>query len=88
VGLSKLARLTREYATRPQVQERLGDLITTAITTHLDTLGAACVLRATHSCLTLRGAQAVGAVMVTSHLAGAFRDDPTVRSEFLTLAVA
>lgn len=88
VGLSKLARLTREYAARPQVQERLGDLITTAITTHLDTLGAACVIRATHSCLTLRGAQAVGAVMVTSHLAGAFRDVATVRSEFLTLAMA
>jgi GTP cyclohydrolase I len=86
VGLSKLARLTREYAARPQIQERLGDQITTAITTTLDTLGAACVIRAHHSCLTLRGAQAVGATMVTSHLTGRFRDDPTVRSEFLTLA--
>jgi GTP cyclohydrolase I len=87
VGLSKLARVVQEYAARPQVQERLGDLITTAITTNLETLGAACVIRAHHSCLTLRGARATGASMVTSHLSGRFRDEPTVRAEFLALAV-
>jgi GTP cyclohydrolase I len=85
--LSKLARVVQEYAARPQVQERLGDLITTAITTNLETLGAACVIRAHHSCLTLRGARATGASMVTSHLSGRFRDEPTVRAEFLALAV-
>lgn len=86
VGLSKLARVAQEYAARPQVQERLGDQIVTAIATHLDTLGAACILRATHSCMTLRGARATGAVMVTSHLTGRFRDDPAARGEFLQLA--
>lgn len=86
VGLSKLARVVQEYAARPQVQERLGALVVAAVTTSLDTLGAACVLRAMHSCLTLRGACAVGAEMVTSHLAGAFKDDPTARAEFMSLA--
>jgi GTP cyclohydrolase IA len=86
VGLSKLARLVTDYAARPQVQERLGHQITHAITERLDALGAGCMIRANHSCLTLRGAHATGAVMVTSHLAGAFRDDPTIRSEFLNLA--
>lgn len=87
VGLSKLARVAQEFAARPQVQERLGDQITTAITSCLDTLGAACVIRAHHSCLTLRGARATGATMVTSHLSGRFRDEPSVRAEFLALAV-
>ena len=86
VGLSKLARVAQEYAARPQVQERLGDQIVEAITRNLDTRGAACVLRSVHSCMTLRGARAAGAEMVTSHLAGAFRDDPAARAEFLQFA--
>jgi GTP cyclohydrolase I len=85
-GLSKLARVVVEYAARPQMQERLGDQIVEAITTNLDVLGAACVIRSVHSCMTLRGARAVGAAMVTSHLAGRFRDDAAVRSEFLALS--
>ena len=88
VGLSKLARVAQEFAARPQVQERLGDEIVTALATHLETLGAACVLRATHSCMTLRGARATGAGMVTSHLRGVFRDKPEVRAEFLQLAAS
>lgn len=88
VGLSKLARVVQEYAARPQVQERLGDQITEAIGKNLNTLGAACVLRSVHSCMTLRGARATGAVMVTSHLTGRFRDDPAVRAELMQLAGA
>jgi GTP cyclohydrolase IA len=86
VGLSKLARLVTGYATRPQVQERLGDQIIAAIVKNLPALGAACVLTSVHTCMTLRGACADGASMVTSHLAGRFRDDPAVRAEFLSLA--
>jgi len=86
VGLSKLARVTQEYAARPQVQERLGDQIVTAITSNLDTLGAGCVLRAVHTCMTLRGARAAGAAMVTSHLTGRFRTDKAARDEFMVLA--
>lgn len=86
VGLSKLARVAQELAARPQVQERLGDQITECLTKNLGTLGAACLIRAVHTCMTLRGARAAGASMVTSHLTGRFRDDPAVRAEFLHLA--
>jgi GTP cyclohydrolase I len=86
VGLSKLARVVVEYAARPQIQERLGDQIVAAITGNLQTDGAACILRSIHTCMTLRGVRAVGAAMVTSHLAGRFRDDPAARNELLTLA--
>lgn len=86
VGLSKLARLVHGYAARPQVQERLGVQIVTALCDNLDVRGAACVIRSRHSCMTLRGAKADGADMVTSHLRGVFRTDPTARAEFLALA--
>jgi GTP cyclohydrolase I len=57
VHLSKLARLLCEDAARPQVQEQPGNQVVAAITTHLDTQRAACELRATHACTTLRGAR-------------------------------
>lgn len=88
VGLSKLARVAQELAARPQVQERLGHEIVTTVDANLETRGAACLLRATHSCMTLRGARAVGAGMVTSHLTGLFKTDQAARGEFLQLAGA
>lgn len=86
VGLSKLARIVQEYAARPQMQERLGDQIVEAIVSNLETEGAACVISSVHSCMTLRGARAVGAAMVTSHLRGSFRQDRAMRDEFLELS--
>lgn len=86
VGLSKLARIVQEYAARPQMQERLGDQIVDAIVGNLDTEGAACIISSVHSCMTLRGARAVGAAMVTSHLRGSFRQDRAMRDEFLELS--
>lgn len=85
VGLSKLPRLVRHYAARLQVQERLTEQITAALDEHLDTLGAACVIRAEHTCMTLRGVRAQDAVMTTSSLTGPFRTNPETRGEFLAL---
>lgn len=85
VGLSKLPRLVRHYAARLQVQERLTEQITAALDEHLDTSGAACVIRAEHSCMTLRGVRAQDAIMTTSSLTGIFRTNPEARAEFLAL---
>lgn len=65
----------------------LGDTkqITDAIDHHLNTQGAACVIRSTHSCMSLRGVRAVGAEMVTSSLTGAIKTDPAARAEFMAL---
>lgn len=84
VGLSKLARLTDIFARRLQVQERLTQQIGDAIQKHLDPLGCGVIVEATHSCMSMRGVNKA-AVMVTSSLRGVFRDDPTVRAEFLDL---
>lgn len=87
VGLSKLARLVDLYARRPQVQERMTRQITDALDSHLAVLGSACVLRATHSCMSCRGVRKT-AQMVTSSLTGALREQPETRAEFLALARA
>jgi GTP cyclohydrolase I len=51
----------------------------------LDTVGVAVAVRATHSCMSLRGVRKPGSDMVTNVLRGAFRDDGRVRSEFMAL---
>lgn len=85
VGLSKLARLVEGYARRPQVQERLTTQIADALMEELSPIGAACVIEATHTCMTVRGAKKPGSVMVTSALRGIFKENPSSRAEILTL---
>jgi GTP cyclohydrolase I len=85
VGLSKLARLVDGYARRPQVQERLTTQIADAVMEELSAVGAACVIEATHTCMTIRGVRKPGSVMVTSALRGIFKDNPCSRAEVLGL---
>src|SRR5687768_40898 len=85
VGLSKLARLVEGYARRPQVQERLTTQIADALMEELNPIGAACVIEAVHTCMTIRGAKKHGSKMVTSALRGIFKENPASRSEILSL---
>jgi GTP cyclohydrolase IA len=85
VGLSKLARLVDGYSRRPQVQERLTMQIADALMDQLQPVGAACVIEATHTCMTIRGARKPGSVMVTSALRGIFKESATSRAEILAL---
>jgi GTP cyclohydrolase IA len=85
VGLSKLARLVDGFARRPQVQERLTTQIADALMEELNPMGAACVIEATHTCMTMRGAMKPGSTMVTSALRGIFRENPSSRNEILSL---
>ncbi|WP_394621287.1 GTP cyclohydrolase I [Lentzea sp. JNUCC 0626] len=82
-GLSKLPRVLDAYARRLQVQEQLTRQVTTALDSHLDTDGSACVIRAVHGCLAHRGARKPGSVMVTSSYTGRFQADIDVRGELL-----
>ncbi len=85
VGLSKLARLVDGYARRPQVQERLTTQIVEALMDELQPMGAAVVIEAVHTCMTMRGVKKTGATMVTSGLRGIFRENPSSRHEILSL---
>jgi GTP cyclohydrolase I len=85
VGLSKLARLVEGFARRPQVQERLTTQIADALMEELNPIGAACVIEASHTCMTIRGAAKPGSTMVTSALRGIFKENPSSRAEVLAL---
>ena len=85
VGLSKLARLVEGYARRLQVQERLTTQIADALWDELKPLGAACVIEAAHTCMTIRGVQKPGSTMVTSALRGVFKENPSTRLELMSL---
>jgi GTP cyclohydrolase IA len=86
LGLSKLARVVELFARRPQVQERMTKQIATWLDGHLHPRGVGVVLRAEHTCMTLRGVQARGSSTVTSALLGILRDDPRSRHEFLSFS--
>jgi len=85
LGLSKLARVVELFSRRPQVQERMTKQIASWLDDHLNPHGVGVVLRAEHSCMTLRGVKARGSVTVTSALLGLVRQDQRTRSEFLAL---
>jgi GTP cyclohydrolase I len=85
VGLSKLARLVEGFARRPQVQERLTTQVADALMEELNAMGAACVIEAVHTCMTIRGAKKPGSTMVTSALRGVFKENPSTRAEILAL---
>jgi GTP cyclohydrolase I len=85
VGLSKIARVVEAYARRPQVQERLTGQIADLIMEKLDAKGAAVLIEATHTCMTIRGVKKPGSVMVTSAMRGTFRSNLATRTEAITL---
>jgi GTP cyclohydrolase I len=85
LGLSKLARLAEHFSYRPQVQERLTKQIADWLAEHLRPRGVGVVIEAEHTCMTLRGVQAVGSSTVTSTMLGMLRDDARSRSEFFAL---
>ena len=85
LGVSKLARIVDCFTRRLQVQERLTNQIADFIMNSLKPKGAAVVLEASHSCMTIRGIKKPGSVMVTSALRGIFKRDPKSRSEVLGL---
>jgi GTP cyclohydrolase I len=85
VGISKLARVLHGYARRLQIQERLTAEIADCIWTHLEPLGVAVVIQATHACMTARGVRTPGVGMTTSRMMGLFRDDERSRKEVLSL---
>ena len=85
IGISKLARVLEMYSRRLQNQERICSQVTEALMEHLKPLGAACVLEGQHFCMQCRGVGKQNSVMITSSLLGKFREDPTVRTEFMSL---
>ncbi|MGO4595869.1 GTP cyclohydrolase I [Leifsonia sp. 2TAF2] len=85
LGLSKLARVVELFACRPQTQERLTKQVADWLQDRLQPRAVGVVIAAEHSCMTLRGVNAVGSSTVTSTLLGTLRDDARSRAEFLAV---
>jgi GTP cyclohydrolase IA len=84
IGLSKIPRLVHVYARRLQVQERLTVQIADALLSLTDASAVGVVIRARHSCMSIRGVRSP-AEMVTSTMLGELRDNPAMRAEFMAL---
>jgi len=84
IGLSKINRIVRFFAQRPQVQERLTQQILVALQTLLDTDNVAVTMDAIHYCVKSRGVMDVNSKTQTTALGGCFKDDARTRAEFLS----
>jgi len=72
VGTSKMARLLDIFAHRLQMQERIGEQVTSALMEHLNPKGAACLTEAKHLCIACRGVKKQHSIMGYSSLKGIF----------------
>ncbi len=82
IGLSKIHRIVKYYARRPQVQERLTRQIAEALKSILKTENVAVVIDARHMCVESRGVEDNTSSTVTAAISGEFQKEAT-RTEFL-----
>ena len=83
LGLSKINRIVRFFAQRPQVQERLTQQILVAIQALVETENVAVTIKATHYCVKSRGVMDANSETTTTALGGIFKTNPQTRAEFL-----
>ena len=82
IGLSKINRIVRYFAERPQVQERLTIQIVRELQKALNTDDVACVIDAKHLCVNSRGIKDINSSTVTSEFGGKFKKEK-IKREFL-----
>ena len=82
IGLSKLARVVELFSRDLQVQERLTKQVADSLDTQLVPRGVGVVIEAEHLCMTMRGAQAAGAMTTTSAFSGVLAKDNAMRRQF------
>lgn len=82
IGLSKIPRIVRFFAKRPQVQERLAAQIVDSLAHLLETENVAISIIAEHYCVIARGIENEHSHTVTNILRGNFQNNEVVRREF------
>jgi len=85
LGLSKFARLVDVFACRLQVQERLTGQIANALVENLSPDVMVVIDKTTHSCMCSRGVKSHGTNTITSSINGKFKNNMSLRAEFLSL---
>lgn len=84
-GLSKLARAVETTAKRPQLQERMTNVIADALMEKLDPYGVLVLIEAEHMCMTMRGVKKPGSKTTTIASRGIYSEDSNLRNEVLNL---
>ena len=82
IGLSKINRIVRYFAKRPQVQERLTEQIADELKRILKTEDVAVYIDAEHLCVSTRGIEDTNSSTITTHYGGRFLERD-VKNEFL-----
>ena len=82
IGLSKINRIVRFFAQRPQVQERLTRQILVSLQSLLATDDVAVSIEAAHYCVKARGVMDANSRTQTTALGGAFKQSHKTRAEF------
>lgn len=82
IGLSKIPRIVRFFAKRPQVQERLAAQIVDSLALLLETENVAISIIAEHYCVISRGIENEHSNTVTNILRGHFQTNDSLRREF------
>ena len=85
IGLSKIARIVDMCAKRLQLQERLAEDIADVLERILNTPNVFVYIEGEHSCMTARGIKKPGTVTKSSVAHGLFYNNPSLRSEVLSL---
>ena len=85
VGISKLARIVDLHTKRLQNQERITKGIADDLEQHLNPLGAAVIIEASHGCMKCRGVKKQNSIMTTSAMRGVFFDKNEARTELMQL---
>jgi GTP cyclohydrolase I len=82
IGLSKIPRIVRFFARRPQVQERLTAQIADSLSIVLNTEDVAVSITAKHFCVIARGIEDENGHTITNVLRGKFDTSEELRKEF------
>ena len=85
IGLSKIARIVDMCSERLQLQERLAEDIADVLEKILNTHNVFVYIEGEHSCMTARGIKKPGTVTKSSVAHGLFYNNPSLRSEVLSL---
>lgn len=88
VGLSKIPRVVKYFASRPQVQEDLTKELTDYLFEKLKARGVLVLIEAKHLCMEMRGPRAHHVKTVSSAIRGTFEKHPSTKDEALKILLA
>jgi GTP cyclohydrolase I len=86
LGLSKFARIAQAHARRLQMQERFADGVAQDVVKATGSGDIGVMAEGEHLCMSMRGVREQQARTISMKLLGRLRDDPSLASQFVTLA--